>query len=38
LAVVYKFVVNLAEVNRQVGAKMEARNYLEKKEHWVVHD
>lgn len=38
LSVVFNFFIDFAEMNRQVAKKMEDRHYIDKKEHWVVHD
>jgi hypothetical protein len=34
----YHFFIDFVEMNKQVAQKMEGRHYVEKKEHWVVHD
>lgn len=38
LSVVYNFVINFAAIHSDVQKKIADKNYIDKKEHWVVHD
>ncbi len=38
LSVVFNFAIDFAKMNKQVAKKMDDRHYIDKKEHWVVHD
>ncbi len=34
----FNFAIDFAKMNKQVAKKMDDRHYIDKKEHWVVHD
>lgn len=38
LSVVYNFVINFAALHKDVEKKITGKNYIDKKEHWVVQD